>query len=57
MHLMKPGDWSSLTVAGDCAACMVLMGEPLMPDRMVTHSWSNLFACLVAAVPELRGRA
>ncbi|CAK9023250.1 unnamed protein product [Durusdinium trenchii] len=38
------------TVHGDCAACMVLMGEPLMPDRMVTHSWSNLFACLVAAV-------
>ncbi|CAL1166605.1 unnamed protein product [Cladocopium goreaui] len=35
---------------GDCAAAMVLMGSACLPDRMVTHSWSNLFSCLVAAV-------
>ena len=35
---------------GDCAAALVLMGDAYFPDRMVTHSWSNLFACLVAAV-------
>ncbi|CAJ1435119.1 unnamed protein product [Effrenium voratum] len=38
------------TIHGDCPAAIVLMGEALMPDLMVTHSWSNRFACLVAAV-------
>jgi hypothetical protein len=28
---------------GDCAAAMVLMGSACLPDRMVTHSWSNLW--------------
>lgn len=28
---------------GDCAAALVLMGDAYFPDRMVTHSWSNLY--------------
>ena len=28
---------------GDSAAAMVLMGSACLPDRMVTHSWSNLW--------------
>eukprot|EP00435_Cladocopium_sp_Y103_P070289 s99_g35.t1 len=36
---------------GDCAAATVLMGgREILPDRMVTHSWSNHFAHLVASV-------
>lgn len=36
---------------GDCAAAMVLMGgREILPDRMVTHSWSNHFAHLVASI-------
>lgn len=36
---------------GDSAAALVMMeGRELLPGRMVTHSWSNRFACLVASV-------
>eukprot|EP00439_Symbiodinium_sp_Y106_P068872 s439_g11.t1 len=36
---------------GDCAAACVLMdGQTLLPDRMVTHNWANKFSHLVAAV-------
>ncbi|CAE7567789.1 unnamed protein product [Symbiodinium natans] len=36
---------------GDCAAALVLMdGQALLPDRMVTHNWANKFSNLVAAV-------
>ena len=28
----------------------ILMAKSLVPDRMVTHSWSNHFACLIACV-------
>ena len=39
------------TIYGDSAAALVLMeGKELLPDRMVTHSWSNHFACLIASV-------
>mgnify|MGYP002803525004 FL=1 len=36
---------------GDSSAAVLMMeGRRLLPDRMVTHSWSNHFACLIASV-------
>lgn len=36
---------------GNCALATVLMkGRPTLPRKMVTHTWSNLFSHLVAAI-------
>ncbi|CAE7455228.1 unnamed protein product [Symbiodinium natans] len=39
-----------MTAKDGCAAAIRLEGQARRPDRMVTHSWSNYFAHLVAAV-------
>lgn len=33
-----------------CSLTEILMDKSVLPDRMVTHSWSNQFACLIACV-------
>jgi len=39
------------TKYGDCAAAIVMMnGKTVIPQRMVTHAWSNNFTHLVASV-------
>eukprot|EP00929_Paragymnodinium_shiwhaense_P014955 TRINITY_DN12295_c0_g1_i1.p1 TRINITY_DN12295_c0_g1~~TRINITY_DN12295_c0_g1_i1.p1 ORF type:complete len:811 (-),score=73.63 TRINITY_DN12295_c0_g1_i1:330-2762(-) len=39
------------TQYGDCSLSMLIMqGQQVLPNRLVTHTWSNLFSHLVAAI-------
>lgn len=40
---------------GSTAAALVLMGQPCLPDGMVTHSWSNLLRGSIRESHETNG--
>lgn len=47
----EPGCPTANLANADLAMAVLLMdGQPMMPERMVTHNWSNLFCHLVAAI-------